>query len=425
MNHATDLLTFIDAAPSPYHAAAEVERRLQAAGFDRAEGAELVAPGLGYLCVAGAIIAWNVPDIGPDAPIRLIAAHTDSPNLRIKPRPDLSRSGLRALAAEPYGGVLLNSWLDRDLGLSGRVCVRSDGQTEERLFRDDRPLLRVPQLAIHLDRQIHEHGLRLDKQLHLNPVWGLGEAAERGFATWLAESLDVAPDDVLSWDLMCHDTLPAGLLGVDEDLISAPRLDNLCSCFGATTALIASAGSTADHVTMLALFDHEEVGSESATGAASPLLERTISRLIEARGGTVDDLANSLARSTVLSADMAHGTHPNYPERHEPNHPITLGGGPVVKVNTNQRYATEAKTHGEFVAICDEARIPTQVYAHRADLACGSTIGPITASRLGVATVDVGMAQLAMHSIREMMAVPDVDFMVQAFTAWLGAGSAR
>jgi aspartyl aminopeptidase len=207
---------------------------------------------------------------------------------------------------------------------------------------------------------------------------------------------------------MCHDTRASTVIGIDGELVSAPRLDNLCSCFGAITALI---GTDAASRTMVALFDHEEVGSETATGAASPRLARAL----EAHGPYVP------RRSRLLSADMAHGTHPNYPERHEPNHPVVLGGGPVVKVNVNQRYATDAVTAGEFLGACRGAGVPTQTYAHRADLACGSTIGPISAARLGVPTVDVGMAQLSMHSARELMAAADVDHMVAAFTAWLSA----
>jgi len=403
-----DFLEFIDASPSPYHAATEAQARLHSAGFGPLTTlSDGPIPARGSIRSGGMMIAWNVASAGGSW--RIIGAHTDSPNLRIKPHPDLGGSGMRRLAAEPYGGALLNSWLDRDLGLSGRVSLssRPGERPTDVLFRVDGPLLRVPQLAIHLDREINERGLLLNKQHHLNPVWGLGDPGEGDFRSWLAGELGVGPDRILAWDAMCHDVQPAALLGVSRELISAPRLDNLCSCYGAISALTA-ADPGAGNV-MIALFDHEEVGSETATGAASPRL----AQVLDALGGY------DAATSRVLSADMAHGTHPNYPERHEPNHPIRLGGGPVVKVNVNQRYATDAVTAGEFAAICDDVGVPRQTYSHRSDLACGSTIGPITAARLGVPTVDVGMAQLSMHSSRELMAAADVDHMVTAFAAWL------
>ncbi|MFN8051343.1 MAG: M18 family aminopeptidase [Acidimicrobiales bacterium] len=423
MTAASDLLSFIDASPSPYHAVSEVATRLDAAGFVEVGGGTAGTRDAGpvgdhYVRSGGLLIAWRVRDGGPLAPRRIIGAHTDSPNLRIKPHPDLAGSGMRRLAAEPYGGALLNSWLDRDLGVSGRVSVReADGTLGERLFRDDRPLLRVPQLAIHLDRDVNEKGLVLNRQQHLNPVWGLGTPSPGDFADWLADALGVAPGAVLAWDLMCHDTLPAGLLGADGELISAARLDNLCSTYGAVTALL-DADDT-DAVTVVALFDHEEIGSETATGAASPQLAMVLDRIDQAVGLDAAGRAAARAASRFLSADMAHGTHPNYPDRHEPNHTIALGSGPVVKVNVNGRYATDSTTAGEFLAACHDAGVPTQTYAHRADLACGSTIGPITAARLGIPTVDVGMAQLSMHSARELMAAADVDHMVRAFSAWL------
>lgn len=418
-----ELLAFVDAAPSPYHAAALVADRLATAGFVDCTDRHVEPRGGGFVVRGGMLIAWFAGDAVPDAPLRIVGAHTDSPNLRLKPHPDLSGHGVRRLAVEPYGGVLLNSWLDRDLALSGRVALRRGGTVETRLFRDDRPLLRVPQLAIHLDRKVNEDGLVLNRQQHLHPVWGVGDASPGDFVAWLAEHLDADPHEVAAWDLMCHDTQPAGFVGPDEDLISAPRLDNLCSCFGATSALldVAAAGGARDGSTsMIALFDHEEIGSETATGASSPELGAAIERLWDARGADADERNRSRGSSRLLSADMAHATHPNYPDRHEPSHTIALGGGPVVKTNVNGRYATDATTAAELVDACERAGVPHQTYAHRADLACGSTIGPISAARLGIATVDVGMAQLAMHSSRELMATADVGHMVDAFTAWLG-----
>jgi aspartyl aminopeptidase len=419
---ADDLLAFIDASPTPYHAVAEAAARLRAGGFDEIDLADPWEPGgRRFVTRGGALVAWSAPPDRPAAPLRIIGAHTDSPNLRIKPRPDTGRAGFRQVAVEPYGGLLLNSWLDRDLGLAGRIVVRGDdGDLDVRLFRDDRPLLRVPQLAIHLDREINERGLLLDKQQHMTPVWGLGAPIEGSFASWLAEAAGVAADDVLGWDVMCHDTLPAGFLGPEEELISAPRLDDLCSCFGAVSALLDQPEPTTS-VPVIALFDHEEVGSTSATGADSVLLRNVVERIVASRGGASDELVRACAASACLSADMAHATHPNYAERHEPNHWIALGGGPVVKTNLNQRYATDGVTGAAFRLVCEEAGVPVQEYAHRSDLPCGSTIGPITAARLGIPTFDVGMASLSMHSIRELMASADVSLMCTAFSAWLAA----
>ena len=424
MSSADDLIAFIDDSPSPYHAVATAVDRLESLGFRDATTDPGPLPRLGYRRIGGLLLAWAQPN-DPDAiaAVRVIGAHTDSPNLRIKPNADLGGSGMRRLAAEPYGGALLNSWLDRDLGLSGRVAVRRGDVVVETLFRVDEPVLRVPQLAIHLDREINTSGLLLNKQQHLNPVWGLGDPDPGEFVSWLAEIVDAAPDEVLGWEAMCHDLTPSRRLGVDRELLAAPRLDNLCSTFGALRALEAAAANGAEATVVAALFDHEEIGSETATGAGGPHLAALIDRLWSDAAATPGERMEALGRSRILSADMAHGTHPNYPDRHEPNHRIALGGGPVLKVNVNGRYATDSLTGGEFLAVCRDVGVPTQTYAHRADLACGSTIGPISAARLGIATLDVGMAQLSMHSARELMAVDDVDHMVRAFSAWAQAGA--
>ncbi len=414
---AEDLLEFIDASPSPYHCVAEAAKRLTRGGWTETTwDAGFTAGSRGFVRVGGALIGWS-NDEAAVQPIVMIGAHTDSPNLRITPRPDLSVVGVRQLGISPYGGVLANSWLDRDLGLSGRVVVRSGDGVDVRLMRDDRPLLRVPQLAIHLDRTISSEGLKLDPSRHLTPVWGLGASLPGEFAAWLAGAVGVEPHEVVGWDVMCHDTLPAGFLGADEELISAPRIDNQASCFGAVSSLI-DVGSRAGRTLLIALFDHEEVGSASATGAGGALLPQVLERLTSAWGGDAATLANALGSGQCMSADMAHATHPNYPERHDPSHQIALGGGPVVKVNVNQRYATDGPTAGRFRALCDGAGIPHQTYSHRNDLQCGSTIGPITAAQLGIPTIDVGMPQLSMHSIRELMATRDVDYMVETFSGW-------
>lgn len=411
------LCSFIDASPSPYHAAANAAQRLEAAGFSaldetRPWGAD--ATGRHFVRRNGSLVAWSVPAaLDAAAPWRIIGAHTDSPNLRIKPRPDAGRAGAVQLGVEVYGGPLLNSWLDRDLGLAGRVALRG-GLT--RLLEIDRPLLRIPQLAIHLDREILTSGLLLNPQAHLSPIWGLGDAPDPdGFRDFIACELDIAASEIVAWDLMTHDLSPASVSGRDGELLAAPRLDNLCSCWAALEAVVAAA-QRAEAPTMIALFDHEEVGSGSAEGAAGPLLRNVFERVY---GADRESMHRSLAGSVCASADMAHATHPNYPDRHEPDHWIKLNGGPVIKHNASLRYATDAASAAIFLEACERARVPVQHYAHRNDLPCGSTIGPITAARLGIACVDVGAPQLAMHSARETMGSADVAMYRAALSAFL------
>jgi aspartyl aminopeptidase len=365
----------------------------------------------------GAVIAWSAPvDATPATPLVLVGAHTDSPNLRIKARPDVGAAGWRQLGVEVYGGALVNSWLDRDLGLSGRVVVRDGDGQATRLLLVDRPLLRVAQLAIHLDRDITTDGLQLDRQRHLTPIWGVGDVAEGDFTAFVAHELGVDADDVLSWDLMTHDVTPSSLLGRDDELLAGPRLDNLCSVLCGLLALLRADEREGGPVRVLVAFDHEEIGSTTATGAGGPELRRIIERLVTSAGGTRDDLHRALAGSYVVSADMAHATHPNWPERHEPHHHVHVNAGPVVKINANQRYASDAETIARFELACERAGAPVQRYVHRNDLPCGSTIGPITAANLGVPVVDVGIAQLSMHSARELIGAHDPEPMVAALT---------
>ena len=432
------LAGFIHGSPTPWHAAEQAAVRLAAAGFERLDPAGAWPSPLPERAVVvrdGSLVAlFGWPGSTP-APMRIIGAHTDSPNLRVRPRPDTGRAGFRQLGVEVYGGALTNSWLDRDLTLAGRVAVADPSApagVATHLFHHRGPLLRVPQLAIHLDRDMTEVGLKLNRQQHLTPVWGLGEPHEGDFRDWLAGQVGVAPADVLAWDAAAADTLAPARLGADGELLAAPRLDNLCCCFGAVEALIshsdaahsngAHAGATtAAAPAVVVLYDHEEVGSTSATGAVGAWLAQVLERAAVAGGGDRGTLLAALAGSLLASADMAHGTHPNYPERHEPSHWVRLGGGPVIKHNTNLRYATDSRSGAAFRLACAAAGVAVQDYSHRGDLPCGSTIGPLAAAGLAVDTVDVGMAQLSMHSIREIMATADVEPMVGAFTAWLAA----
>lgn len=364
-------------------------------------------PGRYFTVRAGSLVAWDSGGVGTaQAPFRIVGAHSDSPNLRVKQHPDRLVAGWQVVALEPYGGAWLNSWLDRDLGVSGRLSVRAPGVRggiSHRLVRIDEPILRVPQLAIHLaeDRK----SLTLDPQRHVNAVWGVG--TQRGsFLGYVAQRAGLAEGDVLAADLMTHDLTPAAVIGANADLLSAPRLDNQASCYAGLEALLAAESDQV--LPVLAIFDHEEVGSTSDRGAQSNLLNTVLERIVLAGGGVREDLLRLLPASMLASADMAHATHPNYPERHEPSHQIAVNAGPVLKVHPNLRYATEGRTAAAFALACQQAGVNLQRYEHRADLPCGSTIGPMTSARTGIPTVDVGAAQLAMHSARELMGAADV-----------------
>ncbi len=430
---AQGLCDFIDASPSPFHACETVALRLRQAGFvELSEGqawppaasresniaASRESTGAGdfFIVRAGSLVAWRAGG-APDAPFRIVGAHTDSPNLRVKQHPDRFVSGWQVVALQPYGGAWLNSWLDRDLGISGRLSVRSSEGIEQRLVRIDEPILRVPQLAIHLadDRK----AVSLDPQRHVNAVWGVG-SGPRSFLGYVAERAGVDADEILGIDLMTHDLTPSTVVGADGRLLSAPRLDNQCTCYAGLEAFLDA--EPAAWVPVLALFDHEEVGSQSDHGAQSELLLTVLERIALAGGGGREDFLRRMAGSMVASGDMAHATHPNYPERHEPYHLIEVNAGPVLKVQPNLRYATDGRTAAAFALACREAGVPLQRYEHRADLPCGSTIGPMTAARTGIPTVDVGAAQLAMHSAREVMGADDVGAYSAALRAFLAPG---
>ncbi|MDC8995103.1 M18 family aminopeptidase [Mycobacterium marinum] len=400
---------FIDASPSPFHLCATVARRLLDAGYTELSEIDRwpQQPGRYFTVRAGSLVAWDSGGVGTaQAPFRIVGAHSDSPNLRVKQHPDRLVAGWQVVALEPYGGAWLNSWLDRDLGVSGRLSVRAPGVRggiSHRLVRIDEPILRVPQLAIHLaeDRK----SLTLDPQRHVNAVWGVG--TQRGsFLGYVAQRAGLAEGDVLAADLMTHDLTPAAVIGANADLLSAPRLDNQASCYAGLEALLAAESDQV--LPVLAIFDHEEVGSTSDRGAQSNLLNTVLERIVLAGGGVREDLLRLLPASMLASADMAHATHPNYPERHEPSHQIAVNAGPVLKVHPNLRYATEGRTAAAFALACQQAGVNLQRYEHRADLPCGSTIGPMTSARTGIPTVDVGAAQLAMHSARELMGAADV-----------------
>ncbi len=413
------LFAYLDASPSPFHAVANAMARLIEQGFRelRESDAWTDVTGRCFVVRGGALIAWvaSVPDPVTSG-FHIIGAHTDSPNLRLKPNASMSNVGYRQVAVEIYGGVLANSWLDRDLGVSGRL-IMTDGSSSLVCF--NRPVARVPQLAIHLDREVNEKGLVLDKQQHVLPVIGLGAHEGMAFHEWVAAEAGAAVNDVASFDLMLHDLTPAAHLGSSAEFIVSGRIDNLFSCWAGIESVVAVAPTAGGAIPMVALFDHEEVGSSSTTGAAGPLLEIVLDRVGHALGLDVDQRARSLNASSCLSSDMAHAVHPNYADRHEPGHRPLPNHGPVLKVNVNQRYATDAVSAARFRAACASVDVPVQVFVSKNSQPCGSTIGPITATRLGIETVDVGCAMLSMHSARELCGAYDPALYVRALTSYL------
>ena len=424
---AHELIDFIDASPSPWHAVASAEARLLEHGFTRLEeGArwQLVAGGRYYVVRGGAsMIAFVLGSQSmAETGFRIVGAHTDSPGLRLKPKAALVDDGVARLAVEVYGGPILATFTDRDLSLAGRVVLRTAAGQKTRLLRFEQPLVRLPNLAIHMNREVNEQGLKLNKQTELPLILGQlseGANAEANLRKLLADAAQAEAADLLSWELTVYDVQKGCLWGAKEEFIASRQLDNLASTYASLTALIATEQPTATCVT--ALFDHEEVGSASATGAGGSFVTDVLSRISSQAELDQEDRLRAMARSFFISADMAHAYNPNFPAAYEPGHKVRVNGGPVIKTNSNQRYTTNAETAARFMGFCEKAGVPYQQYAHRSDLGCGSTIGPIVAAQLGVASVDVGSPMWAMHSVRESAGVQDHAYMIAALGAGFGS----
>ncbi|WP_017882883.1 M18 family aminopeptidase [Leucobacter sp. UCD-THU] len=424
------LSEFIAEAPSSYHAAAALQKALEAADFsahDETEAWQAVIDGSrGFVRRDGALIAWRVgKKVSADSPVRVLGCHTDSPGFTVKPRPDFTAHGWSQVGVEVYGGPLLNSWLDRDLELAGRIVTR-DGT--ERLVRTG-VVARIPQLAIHLDREANS-GLTLDRQRHTQPVIGLVPAAGSGAGSdpdseagapsalaLLADAAGVAADEIAGTDVRLHDTQPPARIGVHGELYASPRLDNLSSTVAGLVALLASEPAPGT-ISVLAAFDHEELGSETRSGASGPFLEEVLARIRAGLEATVEDSARAFARSWCLSADAGHSVHPNYPEKHDPRVQPLAGQGPMLKVNANQRYASDAHGAALWLRVCEAAGVQTQEFVSNNTSPCGSTIGPLTATRLGIRTADVGVPLLSMHSARELAHVDDLHGLARATGAF-------
>lgn len=406
--HADDLAAFVAASPSSFHAAQEVARRLTDAGFtalDEQEGWP-AQPGGRYLVVRdGAVLAWVVPaSATPTTPVRVFGAHSDSPAFKLKPRPTTGRLGWLQAGVEIYGGPLLNSWLDRELRLAGRL-VLDDGTT---VLAATGSLLRLPQLAIHLDREANDH-LALDKQTQTQPVWGLGSADSADLLGELADAAGVDAARIRGYDVVTADGARGAVFGSGDVFFASGRLDDLASVHAGVVALERAAdGFDADHIAMLAVFDHEEVGSATRSGAAGPFLAEVIERVQLALGADRSEQLRGLAASWCVSSDVGHSVHPNYAHKHDPVVQPVLGSGPILKINANQRYATDAVGAAAWNGWCEAAGVRSQEFVSHNGVPCGSTIGPITATRLGIRTVDVGIPILSMHSARELAGVSDL-----------------
>jgi aspartyl aminopeptidase len=432
-DHIRDLGDYVSASPSSFHAVHEAARRLDEAGFSALAERESwnEVSGRFYVIRDGALIAWVTPEgAGPTTGFNILGTHTDSPSFKLKPKPTTGKFGWLQAGVEIYGGPLLNSWLDRELQLAGRL-VLLDGTQH---LTATGPLLRFPQLAIHLDRAVNE-GLTLDKQQHMNPVFGLGDPAGEDLLGLLAERVTgtgpVDPAQIGGYDVVIADTQPPAVFGAKSEFFASGRLDNLSATHAGLAALAAhsSASSSGTHeggaapIAVLAAFDHEEIGSASRSGASGPVLEDILVRISDGLGASASQRRQAFAASFCVSADAGHAVHPNYPERHDPvNRPI-LNGGPLLKINANQRYATDAAGAALWARLSGEAGVPYQEFVSNNVMPCGSTIGPLTATRLGIRTVDVGVPLLSMHSARELCGVEDPFGLAKVAERFFGAAA--
>lgn len=443
---AVEFLKFVNASPSPYHAVHETQARLELAGYTRIHEDQpwRIEPLGKYYFTRNqsSIVAFHVGGkFVAGNGFSIVAAHTDSPVLKIKPVSKTGRHGYVQVGVECYGGGLWHTWFDRDLTLAGRVLYESNGHVKTALIHPHSPVMRIPTLAIHLDRGVNDEGFKFNKQTHLLPVLstvvadalnqpatGTMETHHSALIGLLAREAECQPDEIRDFEVNLVDNVPGAIGGLNNEFIFSGRLDNLMMSFCAVQGLLASTNIESEHnVRMIALFDNEEVGSGSNQGAAGTMMQDVITRITQVTAGenAPRDLEQvAFRRSLLVSADMAHAIHPNYPEKHEENHQPRIHAGVVVKTNSNQRYATNAQTALAFRRIAAAHDIPLQEFVVRNDVMCGSTIGPIIAANCGLRTVDIGVPQLSMHSIREMCGVTDVAHGVSLCTHFLNDFSA-
>lgn len=414
------LIDFIKNSPTPFHAVEIMAQILERHGYQQLDEAEqwpidnLSQAGRYYVTRNdSSIIAFQLNQSLVENGIRMVGAHTDSPCLKVKPNPEIIKNNYLQLGVEVYGGALLNPWFDRDLSLAGRVSfLNEDGAIDHQLINLEKAIAVIPSLAIHLDREANDKRA-VNKQQHLPPILMKMPESDAGADSTVDDSSRKADFKeillklvnaelesgsavkVLDYELSFYDTQPPAVIGLHDDFIASARLDNLLSCY---TGLMAMITDEDKQNTLLVCNDHEEVGSMSAAGAQGPFLKSVLERLC----GSDEDISRTIANSVMISADNAHGVHPNYADKHDANHGPVLNDGPVIKVNANQRYASNSQTGALFKHLCELADVPVQSFVVRSDMACGSTIGPITASELGVKTVDIGVPTFAMHSIREL-----------------------
>lgn len=427
--HVRALLDFIDASPSPWHAVESMEQRLRDCAFVRLDETApwpLQSGGRYYVLRDGssliAFVLGDKPLTGSG--FKIIGAHTDSPGLRVKPNAAQNTACIARLGVEIYGGPILATFADRDLSLAGRISYRDAGGIASRLLKFEQPLLRLPNLAIHLNRTVNEDGLKLHKQNELPLLLANlteEQLPKQYFSALLEKAADIAHDRILGWELNVYDTQKGAFWGAEQAFYADSQLDNLASCHAGLTALTDDAALQSGNTLLCAFFDHEEIGSQSFKGAEGSFLPDVLQRIACSLQMSEEDYRRALAHSFMVSADMAHAFQPNFPAAYEPQHHVLVNKGPVIKLNANLRYASESVSEAMFAAWCEEAETPYQKYAHRCDMPCGSTIGPITSSRLGIRSVDVGCPMWAMHSVRESAGVFDHGYMIQALRRFFSA----
>ncbi|WP_394753805.1 M18 family aminopeptidase [Crenothrix sp.] len=422
------LLDFIDASPSPWHVVARIETELAQHQFKKLYETDTwtLQPGGRYYVVrddSSIIVFVQGQQPVQDSGFKIIGAHTDSPGFRIKPNAANCIDGLLRLSVEIYGGPILATFTDRDLSLAGRISYKNaQGDVDRVLVCFDKPLLRLPNLAIHMNRGVNEDGLKLHKQLELPLLLSTlttEQLPQTYFAELLQQQSGIDAKQMLAFDLAVYDTQKGSFWGAENEFYADSQLDNLASCHAALQALLDETVMQSDATLVCALFDHEEIGSESTKGANGSFLPDVLQRIALATDTQGQDYHRALAKSFMVSADMAHAYQPNFPNAYDPDHKVMVNKGPVIKVNANHRYSSESISEAMFADWCGQVDVPYQRYSHRSDLPCGSTIGPITSAKLGIRTVDVGCPMWAMHSIRESAGVLDHAAMIKVMRQFL------